>query len=193
METEDLRTLRILEKVQDDYSPSQRDLARDLNISVGLVNSFIKRMAQKGYVKVSTIPKNRIRYILTPKGIAAKTKLTYDYIRYSYHFYKQSRQKLRELFFGLEAEGVRRIAFFGASDLAEIAFLSLQETPIELAAVLDDRRKKPRFLGRAVVHISRWEETGCDRILITDDRERAKTLARLNAHGVPKGKIVWLK
>jgi DNA-binding MarR family transcriptional regulator len=193
METNDLRTLRILEQVQSDYPPSQRDLARDLNVSVGLVNSFIKRMAQKGYVKVSTIPKNRIRYILTPKGIAAKTKLTYDYIQYSYHFYKQSRQKLRALFADLEAEGVRRIAFFGASDLAEIAFLSLQETAIELVAVVDDRKSKINIIGRRVMPVTYLAEAACDRILITDDRERATVKARLLAHSVPREKLTWVK
>jgi len=127
METQDIRTLKILEKVQDENSPSQRHLARELNISLGLVNSFIKRLALKGYVKATTIPSKRIKYILTPKGMTEKSRLTYKYIQYSYHFYRSSRQKFRRLFADMESQGVRRIVFFGASDLAEIAFLSLQE------------------------------------------------------------------
>jgi DNA-binding MarR family transcriptional regulator len=192
MEQNDLRTLRILEKVQDDRPPSQRDLARELNVSVGLVNSFIKRMAKKGYVKVSSVPKNRIRYILTAKGMAAKTKLTYDYIQYSYHFYKQSREKLRALFADLEAQGVRRIAFYGASDLAEIAFLSLQETAIQLVVVVDDRKGRSKVMGRPVLPIECLSETECDRILITDNRERSSIMAKLSAHSFPRDKVIWV-
>jgi DNA-binding MarR family transcriptional regulator len=193
METNDLRTLRILEKVETAEPPSQRDLARELNISVGLVNSFIKRMAQKGYVKATTVPRKRIRYILTPKGIAAKTKLAYDYIQYSYHFYKQSRERLRRLFRELEDQGVRTIAFFGAGDLAEIAFLSLQESGIRLTAVVDDRPGRRRLLGRRVLPATAWRDTPCDRLLVTDDRDRGAIQERLKVLGIPRHKLVWVK
>ena len=98
MDPKDIRTLKILEKVDNDIVPSQRDLARDLNISLGLVNSFIKRLVKKGYFKARHIPKNRMRYFLTPKGASEKTRLTYEYIQYSYNFYKEARQKLRALY-----------------------------------------------------------------------------------------------
>ena len=74
MDPKDLRTLKILEKVDNDSVPSQRDLARDLNISLGLVNSFIKRLVKKGYFKARHVPRNRIRYFLTPKGAAEKSR-----------------------------------------------------------------------------------------------------------------------
>ena len=122
MDPKDLRTLKILEKVDNDAVPSQRDLAKDLNISLGLVNSFIKRLVKKGYFKARHIPKNRMRYFLTPKGAAEKTRLTYLYIHYSYNFYKDARQKLRELYSNLEKQGVSRLVFYGAGDLAEIAY-----------------------------------------------------------------------
>ena len=87
MEPNDIRTLRILEKVEDENHQSQRAIARELNVSFGLVNSFIKRLATKGYVKIATTPKNRIKYIVTPTGLSEKTRLTYNYIQLSYQFY----------------------------------------------------------------------------------------------------------
>jgi DNA-binding MarR family transcriptional regulator len=113
MKTQDIRALKILERVNGDCLSSQRDLARDLNISLGLVNSFIKRLAHKGYVKATTIPPKRIRYIITPKGMAEKSRLTYRYIQFSYHYYRQARQKLKTLFSTLEKSGVRRVVFYG--------------------------------------------------------------------------------
>ena len=87
MNHHDIHALRILEEIEKDNSQSQRELARKLDISLGLVNSFVKRLAQKGYFKITTIPKNRAKYILTPKGFAEKTRLTYEFIQYSFHFY----------------------------------------------------------------------------------------------------------
>ena len=167
MDPKDLRTLKILEKVDNGGVPSQRDLARDLNISLGLVNSFIKRLVKKGYFKARHIPKNRMRYFLTPKGASEKTRLTYEYIQYSYNFYKEARKKLRDLYAELENQGVSQIVFYGASDLAEIAYISLQETNIELAAVVDDEKKGKRFMRFIVEHPDRLVSFAFERILIT--------------------------
>ena len=167
MDPKDIRTLKILEKVDNDVVPSQRDLARDLNISLGLVNSFIKRLVKKGYFKARQIPKNRMRYYLTPQGASEKTRLTYEYIQHSYNFYKEARQKLRDLYSGLEKQGVSRIVFYGAGDLAEIAYLSLQETNIELVAVFDDEKNGKRFMRYTVGHPDRMVSLTFDKILIT--------------------------
>jgi len=77
MDPKDIRTLKILEQVDNGKTPSQRDLAGELNISLGLVNSFIKRLVKKGFVKIRTVPKKRLKYILTPHGAAEKSRLTY--------------------------------------------------------------------------------------------------------------------
>ena len=193
METQDIRTLKILEKVGNEYVPSQRDLARDLNISLGLVNSFIKRLAHKGYVKATTIPRKRIRYIITPKGMVEKSRLTYRYIQFSYQYYRQARQKLQKLFTILEKAGVRRVVFYGATDLAEIAFLSLQETVIELAAVADDQHQGKKLLGHAVIDNHGLAAISFDRIVVTDDARRESTLEKLLSSAVPLNKIVYIE
>ena len=72
MDQQDIRTLKILEEIEEDQSPSQRAIARKLNISLGLANSFITRLVNKGYFKITNIPANRVKYILTPKGTAEK-------------------------------------------------------------------------------------------------------------------------
>jgi DNA-binding MarR family transcriptional regulator len=184
MDPKDIRTLKILEKIDNDIVPSQRDLARDLNISLGLVNSFIKRLVKKGFFKARHIPKNRIRYYLTPKGASEKTRLTYLYIQHSYNFYKDARQKLRDLYTELEGQNVSRIAFYGASDLAEIAYLSLQETNIELVAVFDDEKEGMRFMRYTVAHPDRMGSFSFDRILITSINSTEIILQRVAALGL---------
>jgi len=162
-----MRTLHLLEEIEKNHSPSQRQLARHLDISLGLVNSFIKRLAHKGYFKVTHIPKNRVRYILTPKGAAEKSRLTYEYIKLSYVFFKDARKKMQKLLKDLESQGVKRVIFFGATELAEIAYLSLQYTNIELAAVLDDLNVGKRFFDHKVQPANLLKSIGHDRIILT--------------------------
>lgn len=192
MDPKDLRTLKILEKVDNDAVPSQRDLARDLNISLGLVNSFIKRLVNKGYFKARHIPKNRMRYFLTPKGAAEKTRLTYLYIQYSYNFYKEARQKIRELYSDLEKQGVSRLVFYGAGDLAEIAYLSLQETDIELVAVFDDEKQGKRFMRFTIFDPGRMASFSFDKILITSINSTEIIFQRIATLGLPNEAVVQL-
>ncbi len=192
MDPKDIRTLKILEKVEDERPPSQRDMAKDLNVSLGLVNSFIKRLAKKGYFKITTIPKNRIKYILTPKGAAEKTRLTYLYIQHSYKFYKDARQKLCDLFLDFESQGVRRIVFYGASDLAEVAYLSLQETVIELVAIVDDLKQGKKFMGYSIEDPSQLESKQFDKILITAINSRELLIEKLSNKLILLDKIVQI-
>jgi len=193
MDPKDIRTLKILEKVENDTVPSQRDLARDLNISLGLVNSFIKRLVIKGYFKARHVPKNRIRYFLTPQGASEKTRLTYEYIQYSYNFYKEARQKLRALYSELEKQGVARIVFYGASDLAEIAYVSLQETNIELLAVFDDDKSGQRFMRSTVAHPDKMKSVSFDRILITSINSTEIILQKVAALGLSTETVIQIR
>ena len=193
MDNHDLRTLKILEEIEKDKAPSQRYLAGKLNISLGLVNSFIKRLAQKGLFKVKNIPKNRVKYILTPKGAAEKTRLTYKYIQYSFQFYKSAREKLRILFYGLTKNGNKKIVFYGAGDLAEIAYISLQETPIQLVGIVDDKKAGDIFMDFVISSPNRLETISFDKILITSIKEPEKVLERILQKGISRSKVAMLE
>jgi DNA-binding MarR family transcriptional regulator len=189
----DMRTLHLLEEIEKNHSPSQRQLARHLDISLGLVNSFIKRLAHKGYFKVTHIPKNRVRYILTPKGVAEKSRLTYEYIKLSYVFFKDARKKMQKLLKDLESQGVKRVIFFGATELAEIAYLSLQNTNIELTAVLDDLNVGKRFFDHMVQATGLLESAIFDRILLTTSEFQDLIPDRLQKFGIAEDRVVMLQ
>jgi DNA-binding MarR family transcriptional regulator len=136
MEYQRLKTLQLLEAIAEDKPTSQRELAESLQISLGLVNSFIKRLVKKGYCKVTTIPKNRARYILTPSGALEKTRLTYEYIATSYQFFKTAKERLKRLYADLEKENATRIVFYGVGELADIALLSMTGLEVRLIDVV---------------------------------------------------------
>jgi DNA-binding MarR family transcriptional regulator len=193
MNHRDIHALRILEEIEKDNSQSQRELSRKLNISLGLVNSFVKRLAQKGYFKITTIPKNRVKYILTPQGFAEKSRLTYEFIQYSFDFYRRAREKLKRLLSTLQNDGVEYVVFYGASNLAEIAYVSLKETSLELAGIVDDFKSGERFLGMTISHPSTLTGLEYDRIIVTSISSKDDMYENLVKLDIPKDKISWLE
>ena len=192
MDTQDIRTLKLLEEIDKDYTQSQRDLSNKLDISLGLVNSFVKRLANKGYFKITMIPKNRVKYILTPKGVMEKTRLTYQYLQYSFELYRGARRNLQKHFNGLVTQGVKRVVFYGVSEIAEIAYISLQETTIKMVAIVDENRVGKIFLGNVVQDTNALGSLSFDRILITSMKKDDSQLEKILKKGVARSKIVML-
>jgi len=190
MDTQDIRTLKILEEIDKDYTQSQRDLSGKLNISLGLVNSFIKRLANKGYFKITTVPKNRVKYILTPKGALEKTRLTYQYLQFSFGFYRVARSNLRKHFMSLVEQGVKRVVFYGVSDVAEIAYITLQETTIKMIAIVDEKKAGKVFLGNVVKSPDILESLSFDKILVTFMDKEAFALDGLLKRGIARKDII---
>ena len=77
--------LNILRKIKNNPEVSQRELAKELGFSLGKLNYCIKALQQKGLVKIENFKKNPNKlnylYVLTPEGIAAKTKLTINFMK----------------------------------------------------------------------------------------------------------------
>jgi DNA-binding MarR family transcriptional regulator len=189
MENQDLRILRILEAVDDNQTITQRDLSKRLNISLGLVNSFVKRLVHKGFFKINTIPRNKVKYMLTPKGAAEKTRLTYEYLQCSLRFYRNSRNKIKALFHDFEKQNVRHIVFFGTGDLAEIAYLSIQETNLILNAVIGDKFIGKDFFGLKINDISILEVIDFDKMIIVEDNFDVNDISRFFDMGIKHDKI----
>ena len=189
MDTQEIRTLKILEAIDCQDSPSQRDMAESLNISLGLINSFVRRLAKKGYFKITHLPRNRVRYILTPKGMAEKTRLSYSYVQLSYRFYRDARQKIRDLYQQLQMSNFKRIAFFGAGDLAEIAYLSLQESDLEFVGISDFDSNGGKFFGHRVVSLNGLKEMQFDVLVLTKDQAESNLENILAEKGIARSQI----
>jgi DNA-binding MarR family transcriptional regulator len=190
MDRSDIRTLKILEEFENDQAASQRDLAKKLNISLGLVNSFVGRLAKKGYFKITHIPKKRVRYVLTAEGAAEKSRLAYDYIRYSYQFYKSASQRIRDLLAHLERQNVEFLVLCGANDLAEIIYIHLQETSLKMAAIADDHKAGQRFFRNEIIRVDQIPLVKFDKLIITGSDARDVSIARLKEIGIRPESVV---
>ncbi len=192
MDLQDIRFLQILKEIDGNQSPSQRDLARKLNISLGLVNSFIKRLAKKGYVKITTVSSNRLRYVLTPQGFGEKTRLTYKFIRYSFHFYKEALSNLMDLLNESKNRRPEKVIFYGVDDLTEIALIFLRSTNMKIIGIADDQKKGEKFFDYTIISSSELKGLEFDKILITAIESRENMFNKLLAKKIPKKKIIML-
>lgn len=191
------RALEILDAIAEDGLLTQRALAARLGIALGLTNLYLKRLARKGFIKIREFPtkpaaRKRLRYLLTAKGLAEKTRLTFDHIVYWAAMYGRVRRALRQ---GLEpflARGLRRIALFGTDEAAELAYLTLREFRLEPVGVFD-RRSGGVFLGYPVRDVREVLETDIDGIVLaTFDRPDA-WIAELTAMGFTSGQLIALR
>jgi DNA-binding MarR family transcriptional regulator len=187
------QALLLLEELSKEETISQRDLSRRLGIALGLVNSYVKNMVSKGHIRVTSFPKNRYKYLLTPKGIAEKSRLTYQHLHYFTNLYTTARKDFRELFHKLEKNGVKKIVFCGVDEVAEIAYLSLQETDIELGGVIDPEMANATFFSYTVASIEDMASFDFDRIVVTSLKRRKTLLERLENSGIAVNLICSIK
>jgi DNA-binding MarR family transcriptional regulator len=139
------RFFLLLSEIEQEESVSQRELASRLGIALGLVNSYLKNLVAKGFVRIRSFPKNRYGYLLTPQGLAEKSRLAYQHLSYFTNLYQIARQDYLALFRTLHTSGIRRVSFCGVDETAEIAYLSLRETGLELFEVMDDQQAGENF------------------------------------------------
>ena len=192
MDVEARRDLKLLEAVEQDAHVTQRGLASRLGIALGLANIYVKRLMRKGYIKCVNVQPNRISYLITPRGIAEKARLTYEFMDYSLHLYKEVRQHLREVLQEC-AEAERKVAIFGRGEAAELAYLSLKESGLEPVAIFDADGGHV-FLGMPVSAIADHPSFEYDLIILaTFERSAQQLLALLVDEGVPREKIFPLR
>ena len=192
MEKENIHILRLMGEIERDASPSQRELSSRLNLSLGLVNTFIKRLVTKGYFKVKTMPRNRVMYFLTPKGLARKSRLTVEYLQYSVNFYKDIKNLLINKFKEMEKARLDTVMFFGTGEVAELAYLYVQLTDLQLVGIIDDSQNGSDFFEFGVDGLDRLDQKDWDAILLTRLDNTDQDIATLVEKGVNPNKIAVL-
>ena len=183
------RSLQLLSEISGEEPLSQRELSRRLGIAVGLVNSYLKNLVSKGFVRVKNFPSNRYAYLLTPQGITEKSRLAYQHLSYFTSLYTVARQDYLDLFRRLEESGVREVAFCGVDEVAEVAYLSLKEAGLELVAVMDDGRQGEVFFGIPVVALAEGVREVRAPVVISSLKRRDELAQLLLGLGVSSGSI----
>jgi DNA-binding MarR family transcriptional regulator len=164
---EEALTLELLEAIEAKSDVTQRHLADSLGVALGLTNSYLKRCVRKGLVKIKQAPANRYLYYLTPKGFAEKSRLTAQYLSYSFSFYRRAGESCTRAFRQCEKTGWTRVGLYGASDLAEIAAIRAAESKVMVKVVCDPEAKQSSFVSIPVIR-DVAEDGDVDAWILTD-------------------------
>ena len=137
IQTETDRDLVILDHIEQDPDASQANLAAQLGVAVGTINWHIKRLIDKGYVKVRRVERRKLRYIITPEGLALRARLTIDYIQNSFRLYRLVRERMSAALEQVERNGRQAVRLEGEGDVADICRLTCLERGMTLDGDLD--------------------------------------------------------
>jgi DNA-binding MarR family transcriptional regulator len=193
---------QILQAIASGERVTQRSLAGDLGVALGLTNLLIRRLAGKGYIKIAGMGTRHVRYFMTPAGWEALGRATRLSLENTIHLYTQTREQIRVSLDDLsqrcevDCDRKKRVVFYGAGDVAEIAYVSLQRTDLTLLGVVDDRRTG-RFFDLTIaapeqLTASTLDGVAYSRLIVTSVRYAEAIQARVAARGVPSERVFCL-
>ena len=148
------RDLIILDQIERNPDATQASLAVQLGVAVGTVNWHLKRLIDKGYIKVRRVERRKLRYIITPEGLALRAPLTLDYMQQSFKLYRLVRSRVVTVLNEVQAAGYREVWLDGEGDVADVARLTCLEQGIQIAS----QPCYPRLRIQGLKVFVEWEE-----------------------------------
>jgi len=164
IEKNELLELEFLKHVEETPLLSNRLAAAKLGCSVKLAHALLGKMVDRGLLHVKKLHSRRWDYFLTPKGIAEKVRLTFEFLDFSMFFYREARRRSSSVCRKLAESGKKTVAFLGAGDLAEIVYLGVKEWGLALIEVFDENAES--FLGHPVVSSSKLHTSEADAVIV---------------------------
>ena len=139
MTPEELRTLTIFNTVENSPGINQRKLAQELDISLGLTNTYFQRVLKKGWVRAKRVKPRRWLYFLTPQGALEKSRLSLSYLNRTLESFRELKNKGDEHLRILSEKGVTGIHLCGEDDLTEILSFCFTGFKIELLSLISEK------------------------------------------------------
>jgi len=181
---QEMRELELLQELEKNPIISQRELSHKFGIALGVTNACLKRMARRGWIRITGFNHHKIGYYLTPTGFAEKAKLTLHLISWTVQHYSTLKDIIGERFLEMQNKGVERIVFYGVGDEMEIAYVTLQGVNLELVGIVEDEEKMNRkeIFGFELKDVRQVGTLQVDAVLITsllDQTERIEKLKKI--------------
>jgi hypothetical protein len=191
IEKNELFELEILKHVESTPRLNNRMAASKLGCSVKLAHALLSKMVEKGFLHVTKHHARRWDYFLTPSGIAAKARITYEFIDFSMQFYHEARRESSRVCRNIVESGKKTVSFLGDGELAEIAYLGVKEWGLELKEVYGEEKKE--FLGHRVLPFSSADDFSSEALIVClYDKTKPMSPDYLPSGLVKKDKMVWV-
>ena len=178
---EDSVILDVLSLLDKNSKITQRNLAEELNIALGLANLYIKRCIDKGWLKINQIPRNRYKYYITKKGFLEKARLMHEYFKVSFNLYREAREELTRIFQSIEQNGLSNVIISDESEIAEIAILASNNFNLNINAIVDKKSKNNLYSNIKIISDLK-DITNFDVVILTclsNPEKRFKELSKI--------------
>ncbi len=162
----DIRELEILERLEGNGNLTQRDLSKEVGIALGLVNHLLKKMVQKGWIKIKNIDAKKIRYLITPEGAREKSSLLYKRVESTIHFYLDAKRVIKEKVIHLKNEGIEGVSIYGINHISEVLFIVLKELGLELNSVVDEKKEGKEWFGYKVIGMDQFVKSNTSVLIL---------------------------
>ncbi len=193
MERGELLQLEILKHVEQTPQLNNRMAARKLGVSVKLAHATLRKMVARGLLHVKKEHSRRWDYFVTPAGIAEKTRLTYEFLDFSFQFYHEARKRSAQLCRELSERGLKQVAFLGAGEMAEIAYLGVVEWKLQLVAVYDQDKHGSNFMSVSVLPLAAISSSTAEAIIVCQYNKKHPMTGQFLPEGVsPNPKFHWV-
>ncbi len=192
MDPKSIKELEILHEVSRSEHVNQRYLSKKLGMASGLVNLYIKRLAHKGYIKISGMNRRKLKYLLTPRGIAERTRLTYEFAQISYKYLRKATDDIRGRLREVEGTEQTSVVVLGSGEFAELCLLIINEFNIRVVAIVDDHAEDKRFLGYPVVPQEVLRSLQFDKLLVAKIDAHDEIRSLVEEVGIEEDKVCWL-
>ncbi len=146
------RDLILLEHLEQNPDATQASLAAQLGVAVGTINWHLKRLIAKGYVKAGRAERRKLRYIITPEGLALRARLTLDFVKSSFRLYRLVRERSIHALQQVEQAGYSVIFIEGEGDVADICRLTCLEKGFRIAERSDFTDRESQEDGKVKDH-----------------------------------------
>lgn len=133
----DLRELKALEQIERDPHITQRQLASELGVALGVANACVRTLVRKGLVKVRGESNRSITYHLTKEGAVRKAALALVWTNNTINDYVAARSRIRRQMESLAQRGIARVVLLGADEAAELVALVAPHAGVAIAAAVD--------------------------------------------------------
>ncbi len=127
----DEREFELINIIGAKLGSTQRDLSRHMELSLGQTNMLIRRLVSKGYIRITQLNKRKVRYLLTPKGIAEKMQKTVKYTLNTINAISLIKENVKRIVSVLYEEGERLFVILGKSDFALLIEMALKDMDIK--------------------------------------------------------------
>jgi len=185
--------LKILEHVEAKPDLPRRVAASKLGVSVKLAHKLLTGLVERGMLHVTKEDSRHWRYVITAKGFTEKARLTREFIEFSFEFYREARRRSAQVCRDLSEAGVKQVAFLGLGELAEIAYLGVQEWDLTLVEVFDPQRAGKAFFACTVQPIERVADCRAERIVVTSfNPKNPMSPGFLPEHVHADPRMVWI-